>query len=194
MRSTHPVARRPRPRFGRNSCSGGSSSLIVTGRPPSPRTCPSKSDRWNGNSRRARASRRLVLGEDHLAARRQPLFAEEHVLGAAEPDALRAETRARVGVVRRVGVRAHSELSVAIRPREDRLQVGVQPGLDQRCRADDHPPVRAVHRDRVALADRDTADRCSGRRARRSSSAAQPATHGLPIPRATTAAWEAIPP
>jgi hypothetical protein len=53
---------------GRNSCSGGSSRRIVTGRPAMMRNSAVKSSRWKG-SRRASAVRRpfLVLGHDHLA-------------------------------------------------------------------------------------------------------------------------------
>ena len=69
---------------------------------------PSKSDCWNGSSRSSAARRaRLVLGQDHLLHDRQPLVAEEHVLGAAEADALGAELARAGGVLGRVGVRAH---------------------------------------------------------------------------------------
>ena len=77
---------------GRNSCSGGSSRRIVTGRPFIARKMPSKSSRWNGSSlasalrRPASSSARIIsrIGVDALAL-------EEHVLGAAQADALGAE-------------------------------------------------------------------------------------------------------
>ncbi len=58
-------------------------------------------DRQELGQRRAAAL--LVVGEDHLAHGDDALALEEHVLGAAEPDALRAEARARSG--RRAGSR-----------------------------------------------------------------------------------------
>ena len=51
----------------------------------------------------------LFACQDHLANDRQPLLGHEHVLGAAEADALGAEL-ARLGRVRRrVRVRAHAQ-------------------------------------------------------------------------------------
>ena len=60
--------------------------------------------------------------------------------------------------------------------------------------ADDHAAGAAVDRDRVALGERLAADRDRRARRGRSSASSQPATHGLPIPRATTAACEVMPP
>ena len=80
---------------GRNSCSGGSSRRIVTGRPAIASKIPSKSACWSGRSRSsARAPLLLARGHDHLAHDRQPVLGHEHVLGAAEADALRRRTRA----------------------------------------------------------------------------------------------------
>ena len=42
-----------------------------------------------------RAAALLVVGQDHLAHRADAVLVEEHVLGAAEPDALGAEFHAR---------------------------------------------------------------------------------------------------
>ena len=53
------------------------------------------------------APARLVVGEDHLAHRDDALALEEHVLGAAEADALGAETARHARVGRRLGVGAH---------------------------------------------------------------------------------------
>ena len=76
--------------------------------PPSPRRCPRSRTAGTGAAGRA-PSRRPVLvgGEDHLLHDREPLLAEEHVLGAAEADPLGAELARLRGVLGRVGVRAH---------------------------------------------------------------------------------------
>ena len=75
---------------GRNSCSGGSSVRIVTGRPFMARNMPSKSlplERQQLGQRLLAVLRRL--GQDHLAHLLDVV--EEHVLGAAQADALGAE-------------------------------------------------------------------------------------------------------
>src|ERR1700752_1561948 len=53
-----------------------------------------------------RAAALLVVGEDHLAHRTDAVAIEEHVLGAAEPDAFAAELQRNARVVRAVGVGA----------------------------------------------------------------------------------------
>ena len=58
----------------------------------------------------------LVARDDHLAHRGDAIALEEHVLGAAEPDALGAEAARDARVVRRVGVRAHAEACAPRRP------------------------------------------------------------------------------
>ena len=81
---------------GRNSCSGGSSRRIVTGRP---RHDLEQLDEVRALHRQQlgerRAAARLVVGEDHLAHRDDAVALEEHVLGAAEADALGAEVARR---------------------------------------------------------------------------------------------------
>ena len=144
---------------GRNSWSGGSRSRIVTGSPAIASKIASKSDCWNGRSRSS-ASRRPASsrGEDHLLHHRQPLVAEEHVLGAAEPDALRAELARLRRVLGVVGVRAHLESAQVVGPVEDRLEVLVDRGRDERDLADDDASGAAVDRDHVALAQLVAAD------------------------------------
>ena len=113
----HLLVGRLLPRSGRNSCSGGSSSRIVTGSPAIASKIPSKSDCWNGSSRSSAARRPgLGVGEDHLLHDRQPLLAEEHVLGAAEADALGAELARARRVLGVVGVRAHLQAAQRRRP------------------------------------------------------------------------------
>ena len=82
----------------------------------------------------------------------QPVRRHEHVLGAAEADALGAELARLGGVLGRVGVRAHAQPAELVRPAEDRLEVLVDRGRDERHRADDHPARAAVDREQVALA------------------------------------------
>ena len=55
-------------------------------------------------------------------------------------------------------------------------------------------PGGAVDRDRVALGDLPSAEAARACRSRSITSSSTPATHGLPMPRATTAACEVMPP
>ena len=76
---------------GRNSCSGGSSRRMVTGRPSIASRISTKSLAAAAAAPPAPASRSLVaLGQDQPLDLLAPL-AEEHVLGAAQADALGAE-------------------------------------------------------------------------------------------------------
>ena len=141
-----------------------------------------------------RAARLLGAREDHLAHDRQPVLGHEHVLGAAEADALGAELAGLGGVLGRVGVGAHAHAGAPRRPtrgwsrssRRSRggtsgaapsMTVPVPPSIVIRSpslRA--CPPIETV-RATVSI-----------------SRPSQPATHGLPMPRATTAACEVMPP
>ena len=67
-----------------------------------------------------RASAGLVLGEDHLAHGEDALVVEEHVLGAAKPDALGAEFARLACIARRVGVGAHAQAPLGVGPRHER--------------------------------------------------------------------------
>ena len=103
--------------LGRNSCSGGSSRRMVTGRPAMISNSSTKScalHRQDLGQRRAPAL--LVVGQDHLAHGDDAVAVEEHVLGAAKADALGAEL-ARLGrVERRLGVGAHAQACGPRRP------------------------------------------------------------------------------
>ena len=68
------------------------------------------------------ATRLLVLGEDHLAHGADARFLEEHVLGAAKPDALRAELDRGARVLRRIGIDAHADLADGIGPAHQRAE------------------------------------------------------------------------
>ena len=90
---------------------------MVTGKPSIARKIPSKSARCIGSSLASARSRPAVSWRhDHLPHRGEPLALEEHVLGAAEADALGAEVAAPVRVGRRVGVDPHPELPDPVGP------------------------------------------------------------------------------
>ena len=101
----------------------------------------------------------LVLGEDHLADVGDPLGIEEHVLGAAQADALGAELARGAAVVRRSrhwcgpagGARASAQpISVPKSPTSSGWMVGTSPSITS--------PVDAVEGDHVAFADLAAAD------------------------------------
>ena len=53
----------------------------------------------------------FVAGQNHLLHKRQAIFGEEHVFGAAEADTFGAECAGDLGVARDVGVGANSEVA-----------------------------------------------------------------------------------
>ena len=65
----------------------------------------------------------LVGREDHLLHDRQAFLLHEHVLGAAEPDALRAELARTHRVVRIVAVRPHLETPERVSPAQQLLEL-----------------------------------------------------------------------
>ena len=79
-------------RLGRNSCSGGSSVRMTTGKPSMALNRPAKSLRCMGSSF-CSALRRVFSSRARIMACMcgDAVFGEEHVLGAAEADALGAE-------------------------------------------------------------------------------------------------------
>ena len=90
------------------------------------------------------------LGQDHLLDDRQAFGLEEHVLGAAEANALGAEAARPLGVARVVGVRPDLETAEAVSPGQELAQIGVAqvrhhrrdlPGEDLTGRAVDRDPV-----------------------------------------------------
>ena len=98
----------------RNSCSGGSSKRIVTGRPGISRNRPAKSLRWNGRILASAFSRPLRVGHDHLADFGE--MVEEHMLGAAQADPLGPEGDRHSGLVGQVGIGADPHLAVIVDP------------------------------------------------------------------------------
>ena len=99
-----------------------------------------------------RAPLLLVAGEDHLPHDRQPLLGHEHVLGAAEADALGAELARLRRVLGRVGVRAHAAGGGRRRPTRGSSRSSRRSRAGRAGRAPTiTAPGAAVDRDHVAL-------------------------------------------
>ena len=100
------------------------------------------------------------VGQDHLAHHRQAVGGEEHVLGAAQADALGAELAGVGGVFAGVGVGAHAQLALAdlVGPLEDGVELGRRLGGGQLHLAEHDLAGGAVDADDVALLDDDVAD------------------------------------
>ena len=58
----------------------------------------------------------FVVGQNHFLDDRDAAFAEEHVLGAAQADAARAEGIRELRLILEIGVGAHAETPVRVRP------------------------------------------------------------------------------
>ena len=134
------------------------------------------------------------LDHDHLLHAHLVLGAQEDVLAATQADPLGAELAGAGGVLGGVGVRAHAQRPQLVGPLEHGLEVVAHLGLLQ---------LHVVGGDRVpvlpSMASRSPSESSVSptlsRFAWRSmSSSPAPATQGLPIPRATSAAWLALPP
>ena len=97
------------------------------------------------------AARFLVVGQDHLAHRLDAVFVEEHVLGAAQPDALGAEAHCSLGIGRRVGIGAHAELAHFVGPADQGGKFAGQLRLDHFDLAGQHLAGGAVDGDEVAF-------------------------------------------
>ena len=153
---------------GRNSCSGGSSSRTVTGSPSMASKISMKSARCSGSSSSKIDLPLLAgLGEDQPLDELPPL-AEEHVLGAAQADALGAEPAGAGGVRGVVGVGAHLHPAVlvghghepvdggddraALLDRHRALEVAHDRGGAHGDLAEEHLAGRPVDRQGVALA------------------------------------------
>ena len=64
----------------------------------------------------------FVVGEDHPLHDRDAPFAEEHVLGAAQADAARAERVGELRLIRQVGVGADAEPAELVGPRQQLVE------------------------------------------------------------------------
>ena len=99
------------------------------------------------------------LGQDHASHDGQPVLAQEHVLGAAQADALRAEVRALAASSPVSALAAHVEVALAdvVGPRQHGVEGGGRLGRGQRDLAGDDDAGAAVEGDPVALDERDAA-------------------------------------
>ena len=114
----------------------------MTGSPSIAWKMPTKSSRWIGSSfASARSRPARVVGEDHLAHRVDAVALEEHVLGAAEADALGAELAR--DLARRRGVSALARTfrrADLVGPAHQRRELaGSSSGVDRRHLAEDTP-------------------------------------------------------
>ena len=88
---------------------------ITTGKPSIAVNRPAKSLRCIGSSfARALRAGLLVARQNHRLHVREAVLGEEHVLGAAEADALGAERAGSLRVARDVGIGAHAELAAEL--------------------------------------------------------------------------------
>ncbi len=89
----------------------------------------------------------LGVGEDHFAHGDDAFAVEEHVLGAAKPDALGAESAGRARIGGRVGIGANLHAPAAVGPFHDGSEMAGKLRLDHRHRAGQHLPGRPVDGD-----------------------------------------------
>ena len=134
------------------------------------------------------------LGDDHLADRLDTVGLEEHVLGAAQADALGAELDGLRGVARGVGVGADLQLTARVGPAHEAAEVAGDSGFYGRDGLAVDLAGGAVDGDPVAF----VVASCRPASKYLSSScmviSPQPETQQVPMPRATTAAWDVMPP
>ena len=155
-----------------------------------------KSSRWYGSSFASAVLRAsIVRRQDHLAHVMNALRIEEHVLGAAQADAFGAEAAGDFGIVSacRALVRTFS-----VRYLSAQFMICAN-GAGQFGFDGGHLPFHdfagaAVEADPVVRAvglavDGDASGSCAS-----ICTAPAPATQGVPMPRATTAAWLVMPP
>ncbi len=174
-----------------------------------PEDAPRSRSRCNGSSSSSAASAFVAgAGQDQPLDQFAP-FAEEHVLGAAQADALRAEPAGPGGVRRRcrrwsappaaacrrrgVSIRCTAATSTSASGLPVALEVLHHRGRLHRHLAEVDAAGGAVDGDDVALVD-GPAVHCELSRATSTSSVSAPQTHVLPMPRATTAACDVLPP
>ena len=100
----------------------------------------------------------LVVGEDHLAERLDAVALEEHVLRAAEADALGAERECLCGVLRGVGVGADLHDGVFAGELHQLAEIAAQVGSLGGHLAEVNLARRAVERNPVALLHRESVD------------------------------------
>mmetsp|Transcript_14113 Transcript_14113/g.46357 ORF Transcript_14113/g.46357 Transcript_14113/m.46357 type:complete len:305 (-) Transcript_14113:1158-2072(-) len=181
---------------GRNSWSGGSKSRIVTGRPDMALKMPAKSLRWKGSisSRAARrasgvgaitirriASNRSSEANHWCSVRTSPMPSAPLVraaLASAGVSALASTLSARCSSTRAMNVSSSVEATGGASGTRPRITAPVVPSTESQSPSLTSSPEAVV-----------TTPRASSM-----TSSAQPVTQHFPQPRATTAAWDVIPP
>ena len=68
----------------------------------------------------------LVVGEDHFLHDGNPSLAEEHVLGAAQPDAARAERVGELGLIGQIRVGADAHAPELVRPGQQLIEPPIE--------------------------------------------------------------------
>ena len=93
------------------------------------------------------------LSQDHAAHDGEAVLAQEHVLGAAQSDALGPELAGVGGVVTGVGVGPHGQVALAdlVGPREHGVERGRRLGCGERHLTGDHDARAAIEGDPVTL-------------------------------------------
>ena len=148
---------------GTNSCSGGSSKRIVTGRPSIASSVPLMLVLTNGNNSASAALRSStvllrIIFRSRNSGSSEPV-AVEHVLGAEQADAFGAELAGDLGVVGRVGVGAHAQRAELVDQLHEALEARVLGGVHHLQRAGVDRALGAVERDHVAFLELHVADR-----------------------------------
>ncbi len=135
----------------------------------------------------------LILRQDHFPHRGDAITFEEHVLGAAEADAFGTEFAGTLGVGGAVGIGPHVHGAVLVGPFHDGGEVAGHLGFDGAHFAGEDFAGATIDREHIFHAVGLAVDGdllflfVDG-------IAPAPATQHLPQPRATTAAWQVMPP
>ena len=79
-----------------------------------------------------------AIRQNHFAHCRQPLIAEEHVLGATQADAFGAKLARNFRIARRVGVGAHAQPAKLIGPEHQLVKLRTKRWLNGRHLAQKH--------------------------------------------------------
>ena len=179
---------------GRNSCSGGSSRRIVTGKPAIASKMPSKSPCWNGSSlssteRRSSSVEARIISRtsgsrssamNMCSVRQRPIPSAPNSRAFAASSGVSALARTlsrRTSSAQRRIVWKSSLICGGTSSTSPRTTRPVPPSIViVSPSASSSPPIVTVRAERSI------------------ESPSQPATHGLPIPRATTAACDVMPP
>mmetsp|Transcript_34408 Transcript_34408/g.111967 ORF Transcript_34408/g.111967 Transcript_34408/m.111967 type:complete len:633 (-) Transcript_34408:787-2685(-) len=105
-----------------------------------------------------RATAGFVQGQDHLTHRHDAVALEEHVLGAHEPDAFRAEISGGPGIRCSFGVRTNLHAPKRIRPLHDCAEVAAHPRGHRGNLAKNHLPGSPIDREHVSCSHHNVSD------------------------------------